>query len=164
MGWEADILLYIQEYIRSDFFNPVMTVFTHTGDYGIFVMDEATNIVGISTYPDEVRDRSSVLTVDALQFPLLFQQSLGGDFHIVLGGSMNWNVSAKCNTHYKINKTTYDVSYRGIKQHKITFDVMGALSFDGLAIYCRFSPSNMFKQGFGPEIKNTWTLGGAVAL
>ncbi len=38
MGWEADILLYIQEYIRSDFFNPVMTVFTHTGDYGIFVM------------------------------------------------------------------------------------------------------------------------------
>lgn len=129
-----------------------------------FVMDEATNIVGISTYPDEVRDRSSVLTVDALQFPLLFQQSLGGDFHIVLGGSMNWNVSAKCNTHYKINKTTYDVSDRGIKQHKITFDVMGALSFDGLAIYCRFSPSNMFKQGFGPEIKNTWTLGGAIAL
>ena len=38
MGWEADILLYIQEHIRSDFFNPVMTVFTHTGDYGIFVM------------------------------------------------------------------------------------------------------------------------------
>ena len=38
MGWEAEILLFIQEHIRSDFFNPVMTVFTHTGDYGIFVM------------------------------------------------------------------------------------------------------------------------------
>lgn len=38
MGWEADILLYIQEHIRSDFLNPFMTVFTHSGDYGIFVM------------------------------------------------------------------------------------------------------------------------------
>ena len=129
-----------------------------------FVLDEATGIVGIGTYPNDVKDRSSVLSVRAIQFPLLFQQDLGTDFHIVLGASMNWNVYAKCSTHYKINKTDYDVSYHGIKQNKITFDVIGALSFSGLAIYCRFTPSNMFKQGFGPEIKNTWTLGGAIAL
>ncbi len=129
-----------------------------------FVMDEASNIVSTSTYPDGVKDRSSVLSIRAIQFPLLFQQKLGGDFHIVLGASMNWNVYAKCNTHYKINKTNYDVSYRGIKQNKITFDLIGALSFDGLAIYCRYTPGNMFKKGFGPEIKNTWMLGGAIAF
>lgn len=38
MGWEAEILLFIQEHVRSDFLNPVMTVLTHSGDYGIFVM------------------------------------------------------------------------------------------------------------------------------
>ena len=129
-----------------------------------FVMDEATNIMGTEFYPDNVQDRSSVLSVRAIQFPLLFQQDFGKDFHIVLGASMNWNVYAKCSTHYKINKTDYDVSFHGIKQNKITFDVIGALSFNGLAIYCRFTPSNMIKQGFGPEIKNTWTLGGAIAL
>ena len=129
-----------------------------------FVMDEATNIVGIDTYPNGVNDRSSVLSVRAIQFPLLFQQDFGKEFHFVLGASMNWNVYAKCNTHYKINKTNYDISYRGIKQNKITFDVIGALSFDGLAIYCRYTPGNMFKKGFGPEIKNTWMLGGAIAF
>ena len=129
-----------------------------------FVMDEATNIVGIESYPEGTVDRSSVLSVRAIQFPLQFQQFLGKDFHITIGGTMNWNVYAKCNTHYKINKTNYDVSYRGIKQNKITFDLIGALSFDGLAIYCRYTPGNMFKKGFGPEIKNTWMLGGAIAF
>ena len=129
-----------------------------------FVMDESTNIVDTEFYPENVEDRSSVLSVRAIQFPLLFQQDLGKDFHIVLGASMNWNVYAKCNTHYKINKTNYDISYRGIKQNKITFDVIGALSFDGLAIYCRYTPSNMFKKGFGPEIKNTWTMGVSIGL
>ena len=129
-----------------------------------FVMDEATNIVGIESYPEGTVDRSSVLSVRAIQFPLQFQQFLGKDFHITIGGTMNWNVYAKCNTHYKINKTHYDVSYRGIKQNKLTFDVYGALSYNHIGIYCRYSPCDMFKKGYGPEIKNTWMLGVAIAL
>ena len=35
MGWDAGFLIYIQEHIRSDILNPVMTVLTHTGDKGI---------------------------------------------------------------------------------------------------------------------------------
>ena len=129
-----------------------------------FVMDEATNIVGIESYPEGTVDRSSVLSVRAIQFPLQFQQFLGKDFHITLGGIMNWNIYAKCNTHYKVNKTHYDVSYRGIKQNKLTFDVYGALSYNRIGIYCRYSPCSVFKKGFGPEIKNTWMMGVAIAL
>jgi len=129
-----------------------------------FVMDEATNIVGIESYPEGTVDRSSVISVRAIQFPLQFQQFIGKKFHITLGGTMNWNAYAKCNTHYKVNKTHYDVSYRGIKQNKLTFDVYGALSYNRLGIYCRYSPCSVFKKGFGPEIKNTWTLGVAIAL
>ena len=129
-----------------------------------FVMDEATNIVGIESYPEGTVDRSSVLSVRTIQFPLQFQQFIGKKFHITLGGTMNWNVYAKCNTHYKVNKTHHDVSYRGIKQNKLTFDVYGALSYNRIGIYCRYSPCNVFKKGYGPEIKNTWMLGVALAL
>ena len=129
-----------------------------------FFMDEATNIVGIESYPEGTVDRSSVLSVRTIQFPLQFQQFFGKKFHITLGGTMNWNVYAKCNTHYKVNKTHHDVSYRGIKQNKLTFDVYGALSYNRLGIYCRYSPSDLFKKGYGPEIKNTWTLGAIIAL
>lgn len=129
-----------------------------------FVMDEATNIVGIESYPEGTVDRSSVISVRTIQFPLQFQQFIGKNFHITLGGTMNWNVYAKCNTHYKVNKTHHDVSYRGIKQNKLTFDVYGALSYNRFGVYCRYSPCSVFKKGFGPEIKNTWTLGGIIAL
>ena len=36
MDWDAGILLYIQEYIRSDILNPFMIFITHTVDKGIF--------------------------------------------------------------------------------------------------------------------------------
>ncbi len=129
-----------------------------------FVMDEATNIVDTESYPEGTVNRSSVLSVRAIQFPLQFQQFFGKNFHITLGGTMNWNVYAKCNTHYKVNKTHHDVSYRGIRQNKLTFDVYGALSYNRLGVYCRYSPCNLFKKGYGPEIKNTWMLGVAIAL
>ena len=129
-----------------------------------FVMDEETEIVDTDFYPEGTIDNSSVLSVRTIQFPLQFQQFFGKKFHITLAGTMNWNVYAKCNTHYKVNKTHYDVSYRGIKQNKLTFDVYGALSYNRIGIYCRYSPCNVFKKGFGPEIKNTWTLGVAIAL
>jgi len=129
-----------------------------------FVMDEETNIVGIESYPEGTVDRSSIISVRTIQFPLQFQQFFGKKFHVTLGGTMNWNVYAKCNTHYKVNKTHHDVSYRGIKQNKLTFDVYGALSYNRIGIYCRYSPCNVFKKGYGPEIKNTWILGGIIAL
>ena len=129
-----------------------------------FVMDEETNIVTNGLYPEGTNDRSAVLSVRAIQFPLQCQQFFGKSFHITLGGTMNWNVYAKCNTHYKVNKTHHDVSYRGIKQNKLTFDVYGALSYNRLSLYCRYSPCNLFKKGYGPEIKNTWMMGCAIAL
>ena len=129
-----------------------------------FVKDESTKVVYTDVYPEGVSNRSSVLNVRAVQFPLLFQQDLGDDFHFVLGAAMNWNVYAKCTTKYKENKVKTKLSYSNIKQNKITFDVIGGLSYNGLAVYVRYSPCNVFQKGFGPEIKNTWTLGGAISF
>ena len=38
MSWDAGFLLYIQEYIRSDFLNPIMKVLPHSGDKGILLI------------------------------------------------------------------------------------------------------------------------------
>ena len=38
MSWDAGFLLYIQEYIRSDFLNPIMKILTHSGDKGILLI------------------------------------------------------------------------------------------------------------------------------
>lgn len=126
-----------------------------------FFLDENTDIVGIDTYPANVEKRTSILKVKSIQFPLLFQQDFitKSDFHMVLGASLNWNVYAKCMTKFKDNKTEYVTNYRDIKYNKVTFDIIGGLCYSGVGIYCRYTPSNMFKNGYGPEIKNNWTLG-----
>lgn len=38
MGWDADILIYIQENIRSEFLDPIMKFITHTNNAGILVI------------------------------------------------------------------------------------------------------------------------------
>ena len=128
--------------------------------------DDNTGVVGTTFYPDgiEVNNRSSNLNVWTWQFPLLFRQRVYKSFAIRLGGIMNWNYKAKVHNKYTIGKTNYDVTQNGLKQNKITFDLMVGLSLKHSGIYCRYSPNELFKKGYGPEIKNTWTMGGIIAF
>lgn len=48
MCWEADFLLYIQDHIRSDLWNPFMTFITHTGDHGLFMV---VLVIGLMIIP-----------------------------------------------------------------------------------------------------------------
>ena len=132
----------------------------------MLVRDEATNVMSALQYPDgvEIKDRTSNLNMWSLQFPLMFRQKIYKSFAIKLGGIMNWNYKAHVNNHYYIGKTEYSVTERGLKQNKITFDLMGGLSLGQIGIYCRYSPNEVFKNGYGPEIKNTWTLGGCIGF
>lgn len=132
----------------------------------MLMFDESTNVVSTTLYPEvmEIKERTSNLNLWALQFPLLFRQKIYKSFAIRFGGIMNWNYKAHVNNHYIIGKTTYDITQRGLKQNKITFDVIGGLTFSHTGIYFRFSPNEVFKKDYGPEIKNTWTMGGIIAF
>ena len=132
----------------------------------MLVRDEATDIVSPLFYPEgvEAKDRSSNLNLWAFQFPLMFRQKIYKSLAIRFGGIMNWNYLAQVNNHYFIGKTEYNITQRGLKQNKITFDLMGGLTLGHIGIYCRYSPNEVFKKGYGPEIKNTWTLGGSLAF
>jgi hypothetical protein len=77
---------------------------------------------------------------------------------------MNWNYKAHADNHYIIGNSKYNISQCGLKQNKITFDIIGGLTVGHTGIYCRYSPNEVFKKGYGPEIKNTWMLGVAIAL
>ena len=132
----------------------------------MLMRDENTGVVGTTLYPEgeKVTERTSNLNMWALQFPLMFRQRIYKSFAIKFGGIMNWNYLAQVNNHYKIGKDEYSITQRGLKQNKITFDLMGGLTWGHIGIYCRYSPNEVFKKGYGPEIKNTWTLGGCIAF
>ena len=113
---------------------------------------------------NEIKDRSSNLNMWTIQFPLMFTQKIYKKLDITVAGIMNWNVYARVDNHYEINKVEYDTKYKALKQEKINFDIMGALSWNEIGIYCRYTPGKFFKDGRGPEIKNIWTMGLTIGL
>jgi len=133
----------------------------------MLVRDNA-GVVGITDYPsdnvNEIKNRTSNLNLWAVQFPLMFRQRIAGKLEVGVAGILNWNTGARCDNHYELNKTDYDIHYKGLKNTKVNVDLMGTLTWNGLGLYCRYTPSKFFKDGFGPEIKNTWTMGLMIGL
>lgn len=101
----------------------------------------------------------ATLIVRSMQFPLMFNQSLGKRWNVALGAVMNWNFFADYHNSYRIGKSDYTETTRGLNQRKISFDGIAELSWGGLGVYFRYAPQSVFKPGWGPEIKNRWTLG-----
>ena len=101
----------------------------------------------------------ATLLVRSMQFPLMFDQSLGKNWNLAVGAVMNWNFFADYKNSYRIGKSNYTETTRGLNQRKISFDGIAMLSWGGLGIYFRYAPQSVFKTGFGPEMKNRWTLG-----
>lgn len=101
----------------------------------------------------------ATLIVRSMQFPLMFNQSLGKRWNVALGAVMNWNFYADYHNSYRIGKSDYTETTRGLNQRKISFDGIAELSWGGLGVYFRYAPQSVMKDGWGPEIKNRWTLG-----
>ena len=120
-----------------------------------------SQIVTVGTYPsqNDIKDRSSNLNTWTIQFPLMFKQRIYKKLNIGVAGILNWNTYARVDNHYELNKVENDTKYKNLNQEKINFDYMGTIVWDDFGIYCRYSPGKVFKDGFGPEIKKTWTLG-----
>ena len=93
-----------------------------------------------------------------------FSQKIYKKLDITVAGILNWNTYARVDNHYEMNKVEFDTKYKNLKQNKVNFDFMGALTWNQFGLYCRYTPSKFFKDGYGPEIKNTWTLGLTLGL
>jgi len=121
------------------------------------------NVVIAGVYPsinvDEIKNRTSNLNMWSMQFPLMFTQRIVKKLDITIAGILNWNYNAQVDNHYEINKIENNTRYKGLKQQTVNFDFMGSLNWNEFGVYCRYSPGKFFKEGYGPEIKNTWTLG-----
>lgn len=120
-------------------------------------------VVTVSSYPsqdvDKIKDRSSNLNLWSVQFPLIFSQNIYKSLKLHVAGIMKWNTYARVDNHYEMDKVEYDTKFKDLKQNKLNFDFMGGLTVKSIGVYCRYSPGEIFKEGYGPEIKNTWSLG-----
>jgi hypothetical protein len=116
-------------------------------------------VLGYGELTEKFDKHRATLIVRSMQFPLMFNQSLGKGWNVALGAVMNWNFYADYHNSYRIGKSDYTETTRGLNQRKISFDGIAMLSWGGLGMYFRYAPQSVFKTGFGPEIKNRWAIG-----
>ena len=115
--------------------------------------------LGYMEFGEPFDKHRATLLVRSMQFPLMFNQSLGKRWNVAVGAVMNWNFYADVRNSYRMGKTDYNETTRGLNQRKISFDGIAMLSWHGLGVYFRYAPQSVMKANYGPELKNRWTLG-----
>lgn len=130
----------------------------HNIELQFFKNDEAK--IDVTHFPELARHRNSDLNLFTLQFPLMFRQGVG-DFTFCVAGIMDVNTGGNLVNKYRLDEIDYKVKTRHIGQRKVSFDVMGAVSYKGLGLYVRYRPQSILEADAGAKIS---TLSAGIIL
>lgn len=119
---------------------------------------KVNDVVGLSKFPANAGSRYSAVKTLGIIVPLLFTQDLGKDVSFSVGPIVNFNAWGWVRNDYDIDDDNYDISTRKIGQRPVTVDIMGVFDYNGVGIYCKYSPMSVFKKDRGPEFRSV-TLG-----
>ena len=100
--------------------------------------------------------RTSRVHIMNVNIPVLFRQKIGGDFAVSVGAQININAYGRLTNKFEDDATDrdFDVKTKKIGQRPLTVDVLGMVHFKDWALYCKYSPMDVFKKDRGPEFKS----------
>lgn len=116
-------------------------------------------VVGVISLPEPYKKHRAALLVRSMQFPIMIHHNLGNHFNIAAGPVLNWNFYASMSNAHSVDNDDYTTSTHGLHQRKFSVDGIVKLTYRGVGAFLRYSPQSLFKSGYGPDIKNRWTLG-----
>ena len=124
-----------------------------------YMLVKEDGVVTTQPWNDAWRHRSSNINIVRMHVPLGFSLGLGKGWNVLLTPMMNWNFHANVGTHYRDGDLDYDISTRHLHQRKLTFEGAAAIGRKGIGIFAHYCPQSPFRTGYGPSVKNRWTLG-----
>ena len=120
-------------------------------------------VVGFANLAEPFENHNASLLVRSMQFPIMANQSLGKHWNIAFGPVLNWNYYASMTKSHTVGLDDYSVTMRGLNQRKFSVDGFVRVTWRGMGAYLRYAPMSVFEKGFGPEIKQRWSLGVVVS-
>ncbi len=124
---------------------------------------DENNVLTITDMPAYAEHRSSNLHQFALQFSLMYHQRLYSNLKIFAGPVMRINTGSHVTSSWKIGDDRTTIETEKLGEKKISFDVMGGITWGGLGIYARYRPTDPFKTARGPQYTR-FTLGLALGF
>lgn len=125
----------------------------NVGDgYGVTRNGDALSIFRI---PEGTGNPSSRFTTTSILVPFALQQRIYGNFGMSLMAILDFNVNTDAFfKYYEGGKdgVRYTERYKGFHQRVFRCDFMASIGFiDAISAYVRYSPTKMFKAGYGPR-------------
>lgn len=114
-------------------------------------------VVTIEKYADNAKPRFSRIHRVDLAIPLRYEYK-AKHFGFSLGPVVNLNTSSNLKTRYRIDGAKHKDTTDNLKTNFATIDLMGTMTLCSTTFYFKYSPSSVFKKGYGPQFK-TFSFG-----
>lgn len=114
---------------------------------------EENGTIGLGEYVEGADVSFSRLKIFSLTFPIMFRQELGKGFDFSAGPLLNINTHGSMKTKYSLDGDKIENS-TGIRQRKVTVDLMAQLNYKVIGVYVRYSPCKMLDENYGPEFRH----------
>jgi len=119
--------------------------------------------VTVTPFGDDAISGRSMLHISTLQVPVTYSVPIIPDLRFIAGPVIDFNLSSKITNSYKTidsngHKQTITDEYGKLGIHRVTIDLIGAITYDGIGAYLRYRPMPVFKSNHGPKF-NTWSAG-----
>lgn len=112
----------------------------------------------LSPLTDNLRVKSSILDVQTFCIPVFYKQGITKNSNFSIGGILNLNTYASAETVTYNYDYKLKTKYKGLQQNLLTADIFASISIEGIGVYFSWSPMNLFKKCYGPELKG-WSIG-----
>ena len=115
------------------------------------------NDIVIGPYPEGAAIEFSRLKVFSWMVPMMMSYEFNDWLGLRLGPVVNINTKATLKTRYSLEgkgkKETHNLQH----YNRLTVDLMGAISINGLAYYVKYSPCEVLDIDYGPNFKGIST-------
>ena len=166
MEWNLDHLINVVYYPQGRRRTHFMLGFgMQWRTYGISNMrwtrDDA-GLIAYSPWDEGLHKTKSFIDSYSLTIPFMIIQPLGSEVKLSAGVKACFNLNASVHNSFTIGDIDYTEHFGNIHHRRVTPEICGALTWEGIGVYVNYTPCNFFKSGKGPDLKCV-TIGFAIA-
>lgn len=115
------------------------------------------NTVGLEPMPEGSSEHSAHLRLYSVTVPFTIEQRLAPELKLQLSAVMNVPTTLRVTNKYHLNGDEIKRQWDTNAGRPINWDFMGAISYDGIGIYVKYSPYNLFRDNCGPKVTTVST-------
>ncbi len=113
------------------------------------------DVLSLRTAPENAEVDFARWDTWRIQVPLMYSQKLAGKFGFSLATIINFNTYSTATNRYRLDRTRYTETIKGLNQRLLTVDLMATIGIvNDIGVYAKWSPMTAMEQKYGPSFRN----------